>query len=145
MKKILKWVVIVFVGLIILGALFSEDDTNDLGRGNTSNNSQSTSGSNITNQSDDKEEPKKEDLELIEHSFKEEEYINYVVGTIINNTNKEYNYVQIEVNLLDEDDAIIGSTLDNINNLGPGKKWKFKAMILDDETVKYEIKNITGF
>ena len=33
----------------------------------------------------------------------------------------------------------------NINNLEPGKKWKFTAPILESNATRFEIKDVTGF
>jgi len=68
-----------------------------------------------------------------------------VVGTVKNNTDKEYSYVQVEINLYDDSGAQVGSTLDNTNNLEPGGTWKFKAVIMEDNATKYRIKDISGF
>ena len=40
-----------------------------------------------------------------------------IEGTIKNNTDKQYSYVQVTFNLYDKDGAQIGSALANINNL----------------------------
>lgn len=74
----------------------------------------------------------------------------YIEGYIQNNTEKEYSYVQVEFNLYDEEGALIGTALDNINNLEANSKWKFKAVSLltSDETSKvasYKLKEITGW
>ena len=44
-----------------------------------------------------------------------------------------------------KDDTVLGSTLDNMNNLGPGETWQFKAIITDNECNKYTIVGVTGF
>jgi len=89
--------------------------------------------------------PSKPDLEVLDYSSKSEEYARYVVGTVRNNSDRNYSYVQVEVNLLDKSGNVVGSTLANVNNLGPGKKWKFKAIILEDEARSFEIKDVTGW
>lgn len=89
--------------------------------------------------------PSKPDLEVLDYSAKSEEYARYVVGTVRNNSDRNYSYVQVEVNLLDKSGNVVGSTLANVNNLGPGKKWKFKAIILEEEARSFEIKDVTGW
>lgn len=66
------------------------------------------------------------------------------VGTITNNTDSEFKYVQVEINLYDKDGAQVGSTMANINNLAPKAKWKFSAPIIEDGVTKAEIKDIQG-
>ena len=68
----------------------------------------------------------------------------YVTGQVKNNTDKNYSYVQIEIKMY-KDDTVLGSTLDNMNNLGPGETWQFKALITDNECNKYTIVGVTGF
>lgn len=84
------------------------------------------------------------DLEVLSHTYTSEGYVSYVTGEIRNNTNRKYSYVQVEIGLY-SDDALVGSTLDNVNNLEPGQVWKFKAIIFEDSANKYKITDITGF
>jgi len=79
------------------------------------------------------------------HSTTDEYRIQYIVGTIVNTGRWTYSYVQVEINLYDAQGNLVGSTLDNVNNLGPGGRWKFKAVILEKGVAKYTIMNITGF
>lgn len=74
----------------------------------------------------------------------------YIEGYVQNNTDKEYSYVSIEFNLYDADGALIGTAMDNINNLEANGKWKFKASSLttSEETAiiaSYKLKEITGW
>lgn len=68
-----------------------------------------------------------------------------VCGVIVNNGSKQKSYVQVEINLYDAQGIQIGSTMDNLNNLEPHGKWKFKALILENEATSYKIKDITSF
>lgn len=52
----------------------------------------------------------------------------FVVGTVTNQTAKRWSYVQIAINIVDADGSVLGSTLANANNIGPGQKWKFRAL-----------------
>ena len=56
----------------------------------------------------------------------------YIEGTVKNNTNKKYSYVQITFNTYDEAGNVIGSCLDNINNLEANGTWKIKAICSGD-------------
>lgn len=71
-----------------------------------------------------------------------------IEGTIKNNTDKQYSYVQVTFNLYDSDGAQIGTALANINNLEPNGLWKFKASgsFGDGKTVaSYKLMEITGW
>lgn len=71
--------------------------------------------------------------------------VKYVTGTLTNNSGEKKGYVQVEINLLDKSGAVVGSTLANINNLEPGQKWKFKAVVMEDSATTFQVKNVTGF
>lgn len=75
--------------------------------------------------------------------MKNEKYSKYVTGRIKNNTYITYRYVQVEINLYDLNDNLVGSTLDNINNLEGNKVWYFKALVTDDKAKKFKIMNIS--
>lgn len=85
------------------------------------------------------------DLELLEHDWLVEDYTRMIVGTIRNNSNQSYSYAQIQINLLDTDGNVVGSTMANVNNLEPGATWKFKAYVMETGDLSYEIKEISGF
>lgn len=84
------------------------------------------------------------DLEVLSTDSTSDGYTRYATGQIRNNTNRTYSYVQVEINLY-KDDVLVGSTLDNVNNLGPGEIWEFQALILDDSANRFQIVDITGF
>ena len=85
-------------------------------------------------------------MQLLEHDFCNDEFgLRAICGIIKNNTDKEKTYAQIEINIYDQDGSQIGSTMDNINNLEPNGKWKFQAVILEDNVKSYKIKDISSF
>lgn len=50
-----------------------------------------------------------------------------VVGTLKNNSKKNYTYCSITFNVYNESGTKIGQCLDNTNYLGSGETWQFKA------------------
>ncbi len=68
----------------------------------------------------------------------------YIEGTVKNNTNNNYSYVQVMFNVYDENGSIIGSCLDNINNLEGNGTWKIKA-ICSGEAKDIKSYKLTGF
>lgn len=91
------------------------------GNGNKTNNSTQTSTT---------VEQKQEKFTLQDgHKGTADKYgMSYTIeGTIKNNTDKQYSYVQVTFNLYDSDGAQIGTALANINNLEANGLWKFKA------------------
>ncbi|ADU32278.1 FxLYD domain-containing protein [Evansella cellulosilytica] len=84
-------------------------------------------------------------LEVVDHKLVSDDYYSYVEGTIVNEGDETYSYVQIDISLYDEDGNRIGSTFDNINDLQPGETWKFEALIFEPNVDSYEIIEISGF
>lgn len=84
------------------------------------------------------------DLELLDLDSTADEFLVYATGHVRNNTDRNYRYVQIQINEIDQSGAIVGSTMANMNNLGPGETWSFKAPLTSDG-VKFRVKDITGF
>lgn len=141
--KFLKWLGIIVGGLIVIGIVGSI-----LGDDNTKQQvSQPTAPAASTqSKTEPAQEPaKKSNLEVIESSIQKDGYISYIVGSVKNNSSKQYSYVQVEINLYDNSGAQVGSTLANANNLEPGAIWKFKAVVTEENATKYKIKDITGF
>lgn len=59
--------------------------------------------------------------------YDEENNIYYIEGSLINNTNEEYDNVKINYNVYDQDGYILGQAYDYITNLEGNGKWKFKV------------------
>lgn len=147
MKKFLKIIGLLFF-LVVAISIFSNTDTrtkpdNAVG---TADPPAAPASSPASATPKEPEPQKKPNLEVVDHKPESGEYgTRYVTGTIKNNTNKTYSYVQVQINLYDKDGAQVGSTMDNTTNLEPGGVWKFKALILDDDATKYKIVEVTGF
>jgi len=87
-----------------------------------------------------------DDLTLVESHVETGDYgSRYVVGTIKNNVNKQFSYVQVTINEYDSTGAQIGSTLANANNLEPYGTWKFKAYVLDKEATDFKVMTATAY
>ena len=92
----------------------------------------------------DEEKPlKTEELKILNHNLEYSEYGNLmVVGTAENVASKQLSYAEIKVKFYDKDNALIDTSLDNINDLDVGEKWKFKVIYLGMDTYNidtYEI------
>ena len=131
--KVITFILIV----VVLGAIVGTS-----GSGTKTNNSTQTSTT---------VEQKQEKFTLQDgHKGTTDKYgMSYTIeGTIKNNTNKQYSYVQVTFNLYDSDGAQIGTALANINNLEANGLWKFKASgsFGDGKTVaSYKLMEITGW
>ena len=88
---------------------------------------------------------RKPDLEILEVSSEADQYTRYVVGKLRNNTDRTFNYVQVEISLYDDEGNVVGTTFDNVTNLEPGQVWKFKAIILEDSAKRFKVSDISWF
>jgi len=68
----------------------------------------------------------------------------YITGEVLNTTSSRKGYVQIQFNLL-RDGAVVGSTMTNMNNLGPGESWRFQALWTEDSATHYRLEGVTGY
>jgi len=71
----------------------------------------------------------------------------YIEGKVTNNTSRTYSYVQIELNVYDSENNLLGSCLDNINNLEANGTWKIKALCSGDakSVDHYELKGFSSW
>lgn len=68
-----------------------------------------------------------------------------ITGTITNNSDHSFNYLQVEINLYDSSGSQIGSSIDNISNLEPHRSWNFSAIITVKHVDSYKIVKINGW
>ena len=93
---------------------------------------------------------KKENLVLEDgYSGSLDEYgaLYYIEGYVKNNSDKDYEYVQIEFTAYDSEGNTLGSCYDNTSSLEADGRWKFKASCVDetDKIASYKVKEITGY
>lgn len=131
LKKWWFWLIILCVIAATLGIVFGDPNANTIGS--------NTVGSNTTTQTTN------ERFSLIDSEGSFDGVAYYVTGTIKNNTNKQYAYVQVTFNLYDDDGAQIGTAMANINNLEANGTWKFKALGITENVASYKLMDITGW
>lgn len=99
------------------------------------------SGDNTTEQ--ESKPTKTEYLKILDHKLEYGEFGNLmVVGIAENVAGRQLTYAEIRVKFYDKDNVLIGTSFDNINDLGAGEKWKFEVMYLSldiYEVNRYEI------
>ena len=67
-----------------------------------------------------------------------------ICAIIRNNSDKDYKFVQVQINLLDDSDNLVGNSTATINNLDRKQNWKFRAVVLDECATVFQIKDIIG-
>jgi len=67
-------------------------------------------------------------IEILNHKMEYGEFGNLmVVGTAKNNADERLSYVEIRVRFYDENNTLLDSSLDNINDLNAGQTWEFEV------------------
>ena len=85
-------------------------------------------------------------LEIVGDTVAEaDQFALYISGTIKNNTNRKYSYAQVTFGVYDKDGNKVDTALDNINNLGPGETWSFKAISTYTGGGSYKLDKITAY
>lgn len=107
------WIIVAIVIMIlaIIAATSSDNSTN-----NGDTNSKNSNG---------------QIVEKFSHTVTNEysdSFTHYIEGTVTNNKDKNYSYVQIEFICYDAAGNNLGTALDNTNNLLGKQTWKYKAM-----------------
>lgn len=125
-----RWIVLGVIAVIIIAAIAgggsSENGNASKGDANTETKERFTY--NVTNEYNDS-------------------FAHYIEGTVINNRDYDYSYVQIEFICYDKEGNNIGTALDNTNNLLGNQTWKYKAMLLatDVKADHCDFHEVTGW
>lgn len=77
-------------------------------------------------------------FELLEDRWCNSFWGQSVCGVLVNPTSRTCD-VWIDISLYDSDGVQIGNTFDMIDNLEPGGKWRFKAMVFEGYADSYKI------
>lgn len=85
-----------------------------------------------------------EGLTLESCYVKRDRLFTYIVGTVANDSDVEYDSVSIEFNLYDDSGALVANAIDLIDNLEPHGKWEFEAGVYDERATEAKLKSITG-
>lgn len=112
-----KWLIVILcvIGIIIIGSAFSDSEET------------AKEGDN----SRDKKKPvEKFTYEITNQYADEYGFSYYIEGSVKNNKDKDYSYVEIEFVCYDAEGNNLGTAIDNTNNLLGNETWKFKAISL---------------
>jgi len=135
------------VGLGLTGC--SEDDTGDADDGDANDDEEEPEDTGDDSTGDDGNgDTGQPDIEILEHSFYQEEFSSGVRGTAVNNTDSELSYVEANATFLDANGTQIGEGLDNVSDLAAGREWEFDCMFLGEDPSRieeYEIEVSEGF
>lgn len=68
-----------------------------------------------------------------------------ITGTVINGSDTDYDYAQIEFGLYDRSGAKVGNAFDNISRLNPGQRWRFEAVGTGDNAASWELESMSAY
>jgi len=126
--KLLAVFLILSLAFVSLGCT----DSSDYSESNEANDESSSS----TNQEDNQP-----DLEILEYNDERGEYGNLVIAGQAK-AHKDFSYAEVKVKFYDQNDAVLGTSMDNINDLEKGEVWNFEVMYLgtnEEEVASYKI------
>lgn len=84
-------------------------------------------------------------LEISELETTNDEYYEYITGTIKNNSEREFSSIYVDIQMFDEDGNLIDSTIDSMEKFKPGQTWSFKTEYYNKYAVDFKISGITVF
>ena len=88
--------------------------------------------------------PEKPCLELVKHrGILDSDHTGKIVGTVRNNCDRSYRYVEVEFKLTDSEGAVTGTAMTNVTALGPREDWKFEAIALN-AYARYQLVHVKG-
>ncbi|MFV2047120.1 FxLYD domain-containing protein [Metabacillus sp. YM-086] len=65
--------------------------------------------------------------------------MNSVKGEIINNSNKEYRYISIDVQFYDKKGSIVDSQIEYIYDLKPGGSWNLETYSISEYADSFKV------
>ena len=78
-------------------------------------------------------------LEILDHHMETGQFGNLIIkGTAKNMGSHSLSYAEVRVKFYDKKGALLDTSLDNINDLGPGETWIFKVMYFGMDTEKID-------
>jgi|SRR5579884_3251649 len=66
-----------------------------------------------------------------------------ISGVVTNNSDDNKPYVEIRFKILNSAGEQLDDAMTNTENLGPGESWRFKAISLEDNAVRYELDTLS--
>lgn len=67
----------------------------------------------------------------------------YAVGVLRNESDRQRFGIKVELNLLDAQGEKVGSAMDQVGSILPGKEWKFKALVMERKSARAEVASVT--
>lgn len=69
----------------------------------------------------------------------------YIQGKVKNASGVPYNNMFASFKLFDASGNVVGEAHDFLSNLAVGDTWEYKALVIEDRAVRFEVENIGGY
>jgi len=129
-KNIIFYLAIIIIILIIIFIIKTTISDNKQIENNVIKNTQKSNNT-------IKQNTEKQGLYIKEH-YMRNEFSKTIEGIVVNNNNKNYKYLQVEVQCYDKNNNKLQTTGDIISELNSNENWKFKIYV-DNDTYRYNI------
>lgn len=143
------WFIALIIIVLLLGIGMSGDDETEDVQKPTSDTQQTEVQGGEAAQGNDSETKKDNIIDGFEimgdFTYEHDGFSYYIKGKVKNCKGRDLSYAQISFNLYDKDGAQIGTAFDNISGLKEDGVWKFEAMVLEDDTDKWEFDSIESW
>ncbi|WP_425447549.1 FxLYD domain-containing protein [Dethiothermospora halolimnae] len=83
-------------------------------------------------------------FEVLEDDLVNKDSYSIITGKIKNSTDREYEYLEVNISLFDNEGNKVDTTKDVIENIKIDDIWKFKAVVWDENIEEYNIDSIEG-
>lgn len=80
----------------------------------------------------------------VDFDWRSEEYSRYLVGTVVNESDRVIHNVAVKFTLTDEDKNLVGDAADYVDSIAPGQTWSFEAYVFEDRAVYARLSEVTG-
>lgn len=68
-----------------------------------------------------------------------------ITGTIVNGSDTDYEYAQVEFGLYDDSGAKVGNAIDNISGLNAGQRWRYEAVGTSESAATWELEGLSAY
>ncbi|MFC6751700.1 FxLYD domain-containing protein [Deinococcus aquaticus] len=80
----------------------------------------------------------------VDFNWRSDEYSRYLVGTVVNESDRVIHDVAVKFTLTDEDRNLVGDTTDYVDSIEPGQTWSFESYVTEDRASYARLSEVKG-
>lgn len=145
-------VLITFLGIIGLSGCTSNESSSENSNGGGTSDSESGNSKSSDEESLESQYP---DYYVIEESTKlvalsdieanADSFSVTITGTVVNGSDTDYEYAQVEFGLYNDSGAKVGNAVDNISGLNAGQRWRYEAVGTSESAATWELEGLSAY